>query len=269
MFGGSVREQLNRRCDSADNGSTLVLSSEVGLSCDFKLNSALITHACRFNLAAADVRRLRRSATGEVPVPAPQPQVTVSMPGDESWLFPPPVTVSVPPIQLPGGCGCIGCRSCNYPSKPMYGCCRQAEPIGPTTCPAWTVGLSIRPAISIPNIACCSIRPITPCRTIIASIQLSVERSSLPVRHAADPRIADSRGNSSLQIACFDLLRCLSRVFVATPRVNFAAQKILLRFCSEVSRRKSENKFCLRAACLTNFSPPQNRPRVWFDEREH
>lgn len=72
-----------------------------------------------------------------VPGPAPQPQVTVSVPADDSWLFPPSVTVSVPPIQVPAGCGCIGCRSCNFPAKPMYGCCHQNDPLGPTTCPAW------------------------------------------------------------------------------------------------------------------------------------
>jgi hypothetical protein len=85
------------------------------------------------------------SAQVEVTVGPQAPPVTVSAPMiDPTWLYPTPVTVSVPPIHVPAGCGCIGHQSCNYPDTWMYGCCNQADPPGPTTCPAWETGY--RPA---------------------------------------------------------------------------------------------------------------------------
>lgn len=89
---------------------------------------------------------LMSGACGVAPpdvISAPPP-VTISVPADESWMLPPPVTVSVPPLHLPAGCGAIGCQSCNFPGTPMYGCCHQNDPLGPTTCPAWLSGY--RPA---------------------------------------------------------------------------------------------------------------------------
>lgn len=90
---------------------------------------------------------LMSGACGDPPpetVSAPPHDVLMSMPMDDSFMNPCPVTVSVPPLCVPGGCGNIGCRSCAYGNHPLYRCCGLAEPIGPTMCPACSWGY--RPA---------------------------------------------------------------------------------------------------------------------------
>jgi hypothetical protein len=50
---------------------------------------------------------------------------------------PPPVTVSVPPLHLPCGCGAIGCQSCGFRGTDMYHCCEKPTPPEEHTNPAW------------------------------------------------------------------------------------------------------------------------------------
>ena len=141
-----------------------MLSTHAGNSAFSKFDLCGVIHARCFDLLDLDVGRLRRSAAGNSSGAAPH-DVLMSMPMDDSFMNPCPVTVSVPPLCVPGGCGNIGCRSCAYGNHPLYRCCGLAEPIGPTMCPAYSWGY--RPACYFyPDTACCSIRTTTPCTTI-------------------------------------------------------------------------------------------------------